>query len=123
MITATWESLGSINLVEKPLPTLKPGEVLVRVAASGICGTDMHICNGETPHATNQVTIGHEFSGYIEDIHPETKTSVKIGDLVAIDPNIPCSQCSYCRTKKYHLCGNLRCIGVTCDGGMATHVA
>ncbi|KAJ1646894.1 hypothetical protein LPJ64_001638 [Coemansia asiatica] len=123
MITATWDTLGSISLIEKPLPALKPGEVLVRVAASGICGTDMHICNGETPHATNKVTIGHEFSGYIEDIHPETKTSVQINDLVAIDPNIPCFQCSYCRTKKYHLCAHLRSIGVTCDGGMASHVA
>ncbi|KAJ2232632.1 hypothetical protein H4R99_001707 [Coemansia sp. RSA 1722] len=123
MISASWEKLGSIDLVEKPLPTLKPGEVLVRVAASGICGTDQHICNGETPHATNNVTIGHEFSGHIQEIHPETQTPLAIGDLVAIDPNIPCYQCTYCRTKKYHLCAHLRCIGVTCDGGMASYVA
>ncbi|KAJ2798185.1 hypothetical protein H4R20_004911, partial [Coemansia guatemalensis] len=123
MTVASWEQLGSISMVPKSVPTMQPGDLLVRVAASGICGTDMHICNGETPHATNKVTIGHEFSGYVEAIHPDTQTSAAIGDLVAIDPNIQCGQCSFCRSKKYHLCGNLRCIGVTCDGGMARYVA
>ncbi|KAJ2081725.1 hypothetical protein H4R24_002122 [Coemansia sp. RSA 988] len=123
MTVASWEQLGSISMVPKSVPSMKPGDLLVRVAASGICGTDMHICNGETPHAAEKVTIGHEFSGYVEAIHPDTQTSAVIGDLVAIDPNIQCGQCSFCRSKKYHLCGNLRCIGVTIDGGMARYVS
>ncbi|KAJ1856408.1 hypothetical protein GGH12_002110 [Coemansia sp. RSA 1822] len=122
-LVASWETVGSISMVSKPTPTLKPGDVLVRVAASGICGTDLHICKGETPHARNNVTIGHEFSGYVEAIHAETTTTAKIGDLVAIDPNVPCNKCTFCRTLKYHLCLNLWCIGVTCDGGMAKYVA
>ncbi|KAJ2674316.1 hypothetical protein IWW42_001816 [Coemansia sp. RSA 1085] len=123
MKVASWETLGAISMVEKPMPTMSPGDVLIRVAASGICGTDLHICKGETPHASNKVTIGHEFAGYVEDIHPETVTLAKVGDLVAIDPNIPCNQCTFCRNKKYHLCPTLRCIGVTCNGGMAKYVA
>ncbi|KAJ2620042.1 hypothetical protein GGI26_005336 [Coemansia sp. RSA 1358] len=123
MTAASWEKLGAIDVIQKDVPTLEPGNVLVRVAASGICGTDLHICNGETPHANPKITIGHEFAGYIEAIHPETKTSAKVGDLVAIDPNIPCHACSFCRTKMYHLCASLRCIGVTCDGGMARYVS
>ncbi|KAJ2369375.1 hypothetical protein H4S01_001041 [Coemansia sp. RSA 2610] len=123
MTVASWEKVGSISMVQKPVPELAPGDVLIRVAASGICGTDLHICKGETPHASNQVTIGHEFSGYVEAIHPETVTEAKVGDLVAIDPNVPCNQCMFCRTNKYHLCPTLRCIGVTCNGGMAKYVA
>ncbi|KAJ1727749.1 hypothetical protein LPJ61_004412, partial [Coemansia biformis] len=123
MDAASWEKHGSIDIVEKEVPAMSPGDVLVRVVASGICGTDLHICNGETPHAVCNVTIGHEFAGYVEDIHPETVTATKIGDLVAVDPNIPCGQCGFCRSAKYHLCLNLRCIGVTRHGGMARYVA
>lgn len=83
----------------------------------------MHISKGETPHASQKVVIGHEFSGYVEEIHPETIALVKVGDLVAIDPNMPCNQCGFCRNKKYHLCNHLFCIGVTVDGGMSNYVA
>ncbi|KAJ2778257.1 hypothetical protein H4R18_004704 [Coemansia javaensis] len=123
MNAASWEKPGAIDIVQKEVPVLQAGEVLVRVAASGICGTDLHICNGETPHAAAQVTIGHEFAGYVEAIHPETVTSAAVGDLVAVDPNLPCHRCGFCRTKKYHLCGSLRCLGVTRNGGMARYVA
>lgn len=69
------------------------------------------------------MTIGHEFAGYVESIHPETKTSVSVGTLVAVDPNVPCHACTFCRNKKYHLCFNLTCIGVTTNGGMAKYAA
>lgn len=83
----------------------------------------MHISRGETPHASKKVVIGHEFSGYVEEIHSETKTRVNAGDLVSIDPNMPCNQCGFCRNQKYHLCTDLFCIGVTVDGGMSQYVA
>ncbi|KAG0748916.1 hypothetical protein G6F66_000308 [Rhizopus arrhizus] len=123
MIVASWQSIGTIGLVSKRTPVLKPGEVLIRVAASGICGTDLHILKGETPHAIQKVVIGHEFSGYVEEIHPQTNTLVKVGDLVAIDPTVPCSQCSFCRNKKYHLCTSLSIVGISVDGGMSQYVA
>ncbi|KAI8979368.1 chaperonin 10-like protein [Mycotypha africana] len=124
MTVASWQEIGSIQLLNKQVPLLKPGEVLVKVAASGICGTDLHICHGETPHATPKVVIGHEFSGYVHSFHPETKAyNLQVGDLVAIDPNMPCNQCTFCRNQKYHLCPHLFCIGVTVDGGMSHYVA
>ncbi|CAO3641005.1 unnamed protein product [Cunninghamella blakesleeana] len=123
MKVARWEKIGSIKVMETTIPTLKSGEVLIKVAASGLCGTDNHICHGETPHASAQVIIGHEFSGYVEAIHENCKTTIKVGDLVAIDPNMPCNACTFCRNKKYHLCPNLSCIGVTIHGGMANYVA
>ncbi|KAI9004886.1 chaperonin 10-like protein [Phycomyces nitens] len=123
MSVASWQKLGSIDIIQKKLPTIKAGEVLVKVAASGICGTDLHICRGETPHASQKVVIGHEFSGHIAAVHEHSKTNLAIGDLVSIDPNIPCNACSFCRNKKYHLCNDLFCIGVTVDGGMSEYVA
>ncbi|CAO3687259.1 unnamed protein product [Rhizopus stolonifer] len=123
MVVASWQKTGSVELISKSIPNLKPGEILIKVAASGICGTDLHICKGETPHAIEKVVIGHEFSGYVEEIHPETKSLVKLGDLVAIDPNVPCSQCFFCRNKKYHLCTSLFIVGISMDGGMSQYVA
>ncbi|KAG2236236.1 hypothetical protein INT48_008596 [Thamnidium elegans] len=123
MTVASWQKVGAIDLMSKDIPALKSGEVLVKVAASGICGTDLHISRGETPHASKKVVIGHEFSGYVQEIHPDTKALVKVGDLVAIDPNMPCNQCTFCRNQKYHLCTHLFCIGVTVDGGMSQYVS
>ncbi|KAI8072775.1 chaperonin 10-like protein [Gongronella butleri] len=123
MHAAHWEKQGSITVKDTDIPTLQAGQVLVRVAASGLCGTDMHICHGETPHATAKVIIGHEFSGYVEAIHESVRSPLQVGDLVAIDPNMPCNGCTFCRNKKYHLCPNLDCIGVTVNGGMAQYVA
>ncbi|ORX59413.1 GroES-like protein [Hesseltinella vesiculosa] len=123
MDAAHWEKEGAIKVIDLAIPTVQPGHVLVRVAASGLCGTDMHICHGETPHATKGVVIGHEFSGHIEAIHESVRTTLKVGDLVAIDPNMPCNGCTFCRNKKYHLCPNLECIGVTVNGGMAQYVS
>ncbi|KAI7900325.1 chaperonin 10-like protein [Cokeromyces recurvatus] len=123
MTVASWQKIGAIDLITKDVPIVKPGEILVKVAASGICGTDLHISRGETPHASKKVVIGHEFSGYVEEIHPETRTPIQVGDLVAVDPNIPCQQCTFCRNDKYHLCIDLFCIGVTIDGGMSRYVS
>ncbi|KAI7861559.1 chaperonin 10-like protein [Spinellus fusiger] len=123
MSVASWQTLGSISVIKKDVPELKKGYVLVKVAASGICGTDLHICRGETPHASQKVVIGHEFSGHIESIHPSVKTTLAVGDLVSIDPNVPCHACTFCRNQKYHLCTDLFCIGVTVDGGMSQYVS
>ncbi|KAL9538601.1 hypothetical protein MBANPS3_010808 [Mucor bainieri] len=123
MTVASWQTVGAIDLMSKGVPVVKPGELLIKVAASGICGTDLHISRGETPHAAKKVVIGHEFCGYVQEIHPETQALAKVGDLVSIDPNMPCNQCTFCRNQKYHLCPNLFCIGVTVDGGMSQYVS
>lgn len=98
------------------------GEVLVRVGACGVCGTDVHIYHGEKGSAdvNPPVVLGHEFSGVIEAVG-EGVTALKIGDHVTIDPNIYCGQCHFCRIGKKQLCENLLAIGVTCDGGFAEY--
>ncbi|OZJ06699.1 hypothetical protein BZG36_00325 [Bifiguratus adelaidae] len=122
-VAASWEQHGKIDLIKKEIPALKAGQVIIKVAASGLCGTDIHICNGETPMAHEKVTIGHEFSGYVEAVHPDTRTALQVGDLVAVDPNLPCHACTYCRNLKPHLCTDFGAIGVSMDGGMSQYVA
>ncbi|KAI9289353.1 chaperonin 10-like protein [Umbelopsis sp. AD052] len=121
-LAASWQRNGTIDLINKELPPIAPGQVLVKVAASGLCGTDLHICRGETPHAAQKVIIGHELSGYIHAIGENTVTGLKVGDLVAVDPNIHCHACTYCRNAKPHLCQAPQAIGVTTDGGMSQYV-
>jgi len=123
ILAASWQKNGSIDLIQKEMPAIKAGQILVKVAASGLCGTDMHICQGETPHAAEKVVIGHELSGYVHAIADGTVTDLKTGSLVAIDPNIPCHACTYCRNSKPHLCIAPQAVGVTIDGGMAQYVA
>jgi len=101
---------------------LAKDEVLVKVAACGICGTDVHIYHGEEGSAavTPPVVLGHEFSGIVEAVGGGV-TSLKAGDHVSVDPNIYCGQCCYCRKGKKQLCENLQAIGVNRDGGFAEY--
>ncbi len=93
------------------------GDVLVRVEAAGICGSDRHMFQGEYPTAL-PVTLGHEFCGVIEAVG-EGVVRLRPGDRVTADPNIGCGRCVYCRQGRVNLCANLEAIGVTRDGGFA----
>jgi L-iditol 2-dehydrogenase len=116
MKAALFERPGMLNVVKRDLRRLKEGEVLVRVEACGICGTDLHIVDG-TSRSTPPVVLGHEYAGVIEDAG--RGTAFPEGTRVAVDPNIPCGHCSYCRRGFVHLCEGLRALGVDLDGGMA----
>lgn len=107
-----------ITELERPLPG--PGEVLIRVEACGICGSDRHMFRGEYPTA-KPVTLGHEFSGIIAALG-DGVTSLGEGDRVAGDPNVPCGTCSFCRDGKPNHCTELKPIGVMRNGGFAEYV-
>jgi len=109
----------AIHMVEKP--NAGPGEVVVRVLAAGICGSDRHMYKGEYPTAI-PVTLGHEFCGLVEEVG-EGVSSFVGGELVTVDPNIACGTCPACRRGRPNLCANLKAIGVTRDGGFAEYVA
>lgn len=83
-----------IALVDRPIPIPGDHEVLVRVKASGICGTDVHIAKGEYL-GDYPITPGHEFSGIIESLG-SLVTDLHMGDRVAIEPNLSCGLCEYC---------------------------
>jgi threonine dehydrogenase-like Zn-dependent dehydrogenase len=117
MKAALFEKPHTLSIVDRPLRALAPGELLVRVTTCGVCGTDVHIVSGES-RATPPVVLGHEYAGIVEDVGAGV-TRFTPGELVAIDPNISCGTCYYCRRGEVHLCSNLRALGVDIDGGMA----
>jgi 2-desacetyl-2-hydroxyethyl bacteriochlorophyllide A dehydrogenase len=116
MKAALFERPGVLRVVKRDIRRLAEGEVLVRVEACGICGTDLHIVEG-TSRSTPPVVLGHEFSGVVED--PGTARGIAAGAHVAVDPNIACGRCFFCRRGLVHLCSSLRALGVDIDGGMA----
>jgi len=97
-------------------------EVLIKVAACGICGTDVHIYNGGKGSAdvVPPVVLGHEFAGEVIATG-ELVDCVEVGDHVTVDPNIYCGKCHFCRNGKKQLCENMKAIGVTQDGGFAEY--
>jgi D-arabinitol dehydrogenase (NADP+) len=110
-----------VEIVDVPVPTPRDDEVLIRVAASGICGTDIHILRGETM-GSYPVVPGHEFSGTVVQAG-RLVTRFKTGDNVAVEPNIPCNNCTECLHNRQNFCQNWQAIGVTLPGGMAEYVA
>jgi len=110
-----------IELVNIPTPELKKTEVLIKVMASGICGTDIHIFHGEYL-GDYPVIPGHEFSGVIEAVG-SLVTRFKPGDRVAVEPNIACDNCYHCLNNRHNFCLNWSGIGVTRPGGMEQYVA
>jgi 2-desacetyl-2-hydroxyethyl bacteriochlorophyllide A dehydrogenase len=110
----------SVTDVADPSPG--PGDVLVRVSVCGLCGTDMHILEGELTSATYPLTPGHELSGEVVAVGSGVE-GTQVGDVVAVDPNLPCGRCHYCHVGRENLCDNYRAIGVTQAGGFAELVA
>lgn len=114
--------LGSQKIEIRPLTLPEPGEgqVLLRVCACGVCGTDVHIYQGGKGSAdvTPPVILGHELSGFVEKVGPGV-TGLEIGQLVTVDPNIYCGKCLPCRQGQKQMCHHMRAVGVTMDGGFA----
>lgn len=121
MKAARLESVGSMALRTVEAPVAGPGEVLVKVLAAGICGSDRHMFKGEYPTAI-PVTLGHEFCGIVEAVGAGVSRFVG-GELVTVDPNIACGVCPACRNARPNLCARLQAIGVTRDGGFAEYAA
>ncbi len=111
-----------IEEVKKPVPGY--GEVLVKVHACGVCGTDVHIYEGDEGAAKSPAgtILGHEFAGEVEEIGKGVK-SIRVGDRVCVDPNKLCGKCEYCRNGIGHFCENMIGIGTTVNGGFAEYCA
>lgn len=107
-----------VEEVQKRLP--KADEVLIKIEACGVCGTDLHIYEGaEGAAACVPFTIlGHEFSGTVYEMGSEVR-NFKLGDRVCVDPNDMCGNCYYCRIGKGHFCENMIGIGTTVNGGFS----
>lgn len=110
---------GPGQLVVERRPGLRPApdQVLLEIAACGVCGTDVHILDGDYP-ATPDIALGHEYAGVVVEAGEKVR-ALRPGDRVAVDPNIACRACAACRRGDGHLCAHLEALGVTRDGGFA----
>ena len=114
---------GSFRVAQVPDPALGPGQIVVKVEACGVCGTDIHIMDGEFPPTPYPITPGHEFAGTVAALSPDVTLSLSVGDRVAVDPSLFCGYCRRCRAGRDNLCENWAAIGDTTDGAFAEYVA
>ncbi|APY88935.1 alcohol dehydrogenase [Streptomyces alfalfae] len=119
MKAAIVESVGKVVVGEVPDPTPGPREVVVEVAACGLCGTDLHIRQGEFA-PTLPVVPGHEFAGTVVALGGEVR-ELAVGDRVAVDPSLHCHECRFCRVGRGNMCERWAAIGVTTAGGAAQY--
>ena len=120
---------GNMRIGRLPDPTPKPDELVIRVGACGICGTDLHIVDGDSPLVCYPIVPGHEFAGEVVAVGSNVPQGigtrdmqVTVGTRVAVEPNLYCGHCELCRTGHENLCLNYSAIGVTVDGAFAEYV-
>lgn len=113
---------GELVIADKPMPEIKePGEVIVRIKAAGICGSDVHIFHGKNPFATYPRILGHEAAGEVFQVGAGV-TNVKVGDHVAIDNVFSCGKCYACRIGRHNVCSSVKVLGVHIDGVFSEYV-
>lgn len=116
---------GAVIQENLPIPEVGPRDILVKVRATAICGTDSHIM-AWTPYAQERVptpmVFGHEFSGDVVRTGSQV-TEVQVGDKVAGETHIPCNHCRMCKSGKRHICENMKIIGVHVAGAFAEYIS
>lgn len=113
------------EIVDVPIPTITSHQVLAKVHATSICGTDYHIYDWD-PWSQKRIKLphvmGHEFCGEVVEVGPQVER-IKVGDFISGETHIPCFTCYQCRTGQMHICNNVKILGVDCDGSFAEYVA
>ena len=114
---------GAVEIQDRPVPTPGPGELVVQVAATGICGTDRHIYHWDPSVQFIQppVIFGHEFCGHVAAVGAGV-TEFAEGDYVSAEMHVVCNHCVQCRTGRGHLCAHTRILGLHADGCFAEYV-
>src|SRR5262249_6104647 len=112
------------EFVRLPVPEIGPADVLVRVRATSICGTDLHIYEWN-PWAASRlrlpVTFGHEFCGHVERVGTRV-TGISPGEFVPAEMHLTCGHCRQCTIGQAHVCQNLRILGIDGDGCFADFI-
>ncbi len=123
MKAAVYHGKEDLRVEEVPVRALKDNEVKIQVKYCGVCGTDIHIFNGDGGSfaVTPPLIPGHEFSGVVAEVGAAV-TTLKPGDKVSGDPNDMCGECYFCKKGMAHFCTNNIGIGTTQDGGFAEYI-
>ncbi|SEJ40858.1 galactitol-1-phosphate 5-dehydrogenase [Paraburkholderia diazotrophica] len=111
---------NEIQLMERPYPEIGDDEVIVRIDAVGICGSDMHAFHGHDPRRKPGLVLGHEFSGTIADTRAK---DLQCGARVTGNPLITCGRCEYCEQGRDNLCSNRTMVGMTRPGAFAEYMS
>jgi 2-desacetyl-2-hydroxyethyl bacteriochlorophyllide A dehydrogenase len=120
---------GEIRVGTVADPTPKADELVIRVGACGICGTDLHIAHGEFPPTPYPIVPGHEFAGEVVAVGSNIaqlngkEKSITIGSRIAVDPSLYCGHCIFCHTGHGNLCSNWNALGDTVSGAFAEYVS
>ena len=124
MKSAVFYGKHDIRVEDRPVPQLGPQDVLIQVKACGICGTDVHIYEGDKGAAqvTPPTILGHEFAGVIVKVGAAVQ-DYQPGDRVCIDPNCYCGACEPCRSGIAHYCEHMIGYGTTVNGGFEEYCA
>jgi L-iditol 2-dehydrogenase len=121
-LVKTQKGVGFIEVRDVPEPKPGPGEVNIRIAACGVCGSDIHVRHDTFPYWP-PVVLGHEFAGTVVELGPDCRRA-RIGDRVVAEPHTrACGLCYLCRTGNIQICPDKRSPGWGIDGGMAEYIA
>ncbi|MDV3127336.1 alcohol dehydrogenase catalytic domain-containing protein [Mycobacterium sp. 21AC1] len=112
-----------MRIEQAPMPALQPGDVLLRVDAALLCGTDVRIYEGrKQKNVTFPTVLGHEFAGTVVDANGALPEGVQMGDQVAVYPLVTCGQCTACRRGHENICRNRKAFGYQLTGGLSQYV-
>lgn len=122
MQAAVFLGEGRLELLERPVPSVqKRDDVLLRVEAASVCGSDIHILNVPADHPANlNIVLGHEYVGEVLEIGEDVR-NVQVGDRVIVSPDVRCGHCYYCQIGLTSVCENRPTLGVYVDGGFAPY--
>lgn len=112
-----------VEMREVPVPEVGPNDVLVKIQAASVCGTDVHIYTWDawaSARLRPPLIIGHEFAGVVVRVGKDV-TRVKPGDYISAESHVVCGKCLQCRLGQYHTCQNVRILGVDTDGCFAEY--
>lgn len=122
MIAAVFRGPGELDVGEIETPEISPEEVLVKVGANTVCGTDVRILRGEKTRGIGQnVVLGHELAGRVAEVGRNVR-GYEVGMAVGLAPAIACLRCYYCKRGMENVCLNKRIVGNIEDGGLAEYV-
>ncbi|MBG6165415.1 L-iditol 2-dehydrogenase [Labrenzia sp. EL_195] len=122
MLAAYLVKPGRFELRNVPMPSVGDDQVLVKIARTGICGTDMHIFNGHYAADKLPLIPGHEFTGTVVETGKNVE-GTKVGQSVVVDMNIGCGHCYWCRRNEILNCPDMQQMGITINGAFAEFIA
>ncbi len=125
MAKMKWANLVTpteIVIEEAEIPVPGPGEVQVKIAVCGVCGSDVHAYHGKHPFVKTPIVPGHEFSGKVSQLGKGV-TGFAPGDRVVVEPSLTCGKCYNCRNGLYNICTELRVLGCQAAGAFAQYIS